>query len=250
MATCPGCRADIPNKNINVQEGVALCTACRRVTRLHEIAQSEEDIQTESVATATPPCGCSVEQTGWGEHISCTLRELSFVGFLFLWSVLWNGITSIAVYKAVVTTYQQFTTPAGGQDGSAAQPDTAWIGSFPFGLLGIWIVLTPFMIIGAGSFLAMLLFAFGSTKVRLEPDAGWVSTGVGPIRRLRHFDPRQVMSVRVETPEPSENSKPVPSIVLKTSQGQKVRLGRMLPTERRVWLAAYLRERMCGEKRT
>lgn len=247
MATCPGCRADIPNKNINVQEGVALCAVCERVMRLAEVAQTTEDIESESAASEPPPSGCKIKQTMSGERIICSMRSMGAAAFLVVFTTFWNSIVSIFVFDTVVKTYRMFTPvspdPASGSSGQAS----GTMGGF--GLVGTWLFLIPFVLVGIGTFGLACLLLFGTIEVQLEAGSARVRTGAGPLRRTRVFDPNEVIAVRIHVAGTTKNGEPQYEVLLENTTGT-IEFGQTLPERRRIWLAGVLRERLCDKRAT
>ena len=63
----------------------------------------------------------------------------------------------------------------------------------------LWLVLSPFILIGMGMITAFLLSLGGRTEVRIEQNQGTVFTGISLIGRRRRFSVSKVSDVRLDS---------------------------------------------------
>ena len=237
--TCPVCGQSIAIEDINVQEGVGLCRACGKLSRLGEIAdQPAFDLK----ALATPPWGCSCEESlGGGTVVRASARSVGgAIGALAV-CLFWNGITSIFLVFLIGGLYTHFIGPvpnwfptpsSKSNEGSMSYNDS----------LGTWLFmalfLTPFVLIGLGMFLAFLMCLFGRVEVLFLGSDGRVRTGFGPFNWSRRFDASAVKRVIAGQTAYSQNGHTKPLIRIESDR--TVKFGSMLPDERRDWMCSVL----------
>lgn len=237
---CPACRATIAVADINIEQGVALCRACGRLSRLTDIvAQSE--VADPSLA-ADPPPGCRWYQDGMATVLVATTRSVGGASFILLFSLFWNGIVSIFVLIAAAGLYTNlvgplpswFPAPANGQGSSGGGGALMSLGETLF----LCIFLTPFILVGVGSFLAVLHCLFGRLEVRLLGDEGQVRNAVGPLSWKRKFNAAEVTRISEGQTPYTQNGRTRPLIVIEADR--TIRFGSGLTSRRRNWMMAAL----------
>src|SRR5256885_1368490 len=93
--TCPACGQPITADDINIQEGVGLCRACGKLSRLGDIADQPA---VDANAPATPPAGCSFEEPmEGGAVVRASLRSPGGAVTALAVCLFWNGIVSVFV---------------------------------------------------------------------------------------------------------------------------------------------------------
>lgn len=100
--------------------------------------------------------------------------------------------------------------------------------------------LTPFVAIGAGLAGSVILSLIGSTELKIDESGSSVSTGIGFVRWSRRFDPREVKSVSYGSYDNDSVRGIGQAIELLTEK--RIRLGRLLPWDRKEWLRIVLKE--------
>lgn len=205
---CPRCNGRIRTRDINVQEGVAVCRGCEAVTRLRELA---EDADVSSADPASPPRGCRFSSDGVRTVVHASARSLGgALGLLFA-AVFWNGIVSVFVLLAIAGTLHHALGSV--PEWFPAPPMDS--GVMPLGItIFLWVFLTPFIAIGALLAGTTLLAAGGRVEVRVDGERGSVFLGVGPLGWRRRFDVREVKSVTLGETTWKENDKSKPVAVI------------------------------------
>jgi hypothetical protein len=241
VASCPKCQRPIPTEDLNVSTDVALCRACEAVHKLSALLEAGE--MTTAVDITRPPQGAWFRRQGLTVVAGATTRSLGAAAGLLFFCVFWNGIVSIFVGLASVSTLKLlgWTLPE-------------WIGNpkmngseMNWGItLGLWLFLTPFIAIGLGVAGGVLMSLVGRTEVTLQGGDSSVFTGIGPLGRRRRFDSRQVRSCRIE--ENWQNSKggtrQTREAVLQLQDGKRVKFGSGLTEERLHFVAGALRREL------
>ncbi len=105
---CPDCDGSLKGGDINIQEGVALCPVCGKLSRLSSLNTSSRSI---AEILDKPPRGCSLTSFGHGAVATVSIRSLA--GFLFPagFALFWNGITSVFVLIAIAGLYTNLIGP-------------------------------------------------------------------------------------------------------------------------------------------
>ena len=185
---CPECGEPIPAESINIEEGVALCPNCGRLSRLSEVVERRPPM----VETLDqPPKGCEILHLGREVLARASLRSLpGFAGSLFF-ALFWNGITSVFVLVALAGLYTNLIGPLPAWFPAPDMDDGMSLGMTLF----LCVFLTPFVVIGLGMIGAVLLNLVGRVEVRISETEGIVRTGVGFLTWNRRFDPNQVRHV-------------------------------------------------------
>lgn len=238
---CPRCDAPIGPDDMNLREGVALCPECGELTRLSQLIDSDRPI---GQILDNPPRGCRVEADGRSATVRASTRSIGGFVMTMAFALFWNGITSVFVLIAIAALYSNLVGPLPDwfpapemEDGRPVMNDE------PMGMgatLFLCVFLTPFVLVGVGMLGAALLNLIGSVVVVIDRHASHASTGVGPLRWRRRFDPNQVESVEVGPTrwqsDDSDNEQ------IKIVADRTVKIGSSLPAERRRWLRAVLSE--------
>ncbi len=255
---CPKCDAVIDVADINMAEGVALCTQCGALSRLSELVEHESSAELADAASGTPPEGCRVNNLGDRVELVASARG-GHGCFFVVFAAFWNSITSVFVFMLLASAYKHMggTLPAWLQSVKGnASPATMSVGMTV--ILGVFLL--PFVLIGAGTLFLALVGVAGRYVVTLRGDEGTISLGVGPVAWRRRFDAGAVTSVRVgpgnvtsssgrggrssrHTPEEAMNA-------IHLEGGPKSRVfGHFLRDDRRKWLAGVLRAMLVGTAR-
>jgi hypothetical protein len=185
-----------------------------------------------------PPRGVSMKQTPeGGTVIRVLLRSIAGAGFLLVFTVFWNGLLSVFLALAIQETARRFGwavpdwLPMGGGK---------WEGGHAPPLLFLWLFLTPFICVGAGTAFAVFFSLFGHCAVRLEGDAGSVFTGIGALGRTQRFAPASVKTVHTGV---THNSKGADReyVVIEMNNGRKIKLP-VINGIKRTWLIFALQK--------
>lgn len=242
VASCPKCLRPIPTEDLNVSTDVALCRACDAIHKLSALLEAGE--MTASVDITRPPKGAWFRRQGLTVVAGATTRSLGGAAGLLFFCLFWNGIVSVFVSLATMSTLKLLGwslpewLPAPRMNGS----DMGW------GItLGLWLFLTPFIAIGLAVAGGVLMSLFGRTEVTLQGGDSSVFTGIGPIGRRRRFDSRQIRSLRIED-ETWRTSKggtrQSREAVIQLQDGKRVKFGSGLAEERLQFVAGALRREL------
>ena len=246
---CPSCSEPLTAGDINIAEGVALCKACGRLSRLSEVVEGPALSPTE---VATPPHGCAWHDDGRTITVEATCRSPGgAIAALFI-CLFWNGIVSVFVLIALAGLYTNLVGPLpawfpapsmkGGPGGSQTGA------GMPLGMsIFLCIFLIPFLAVGALIFAGFLLCLAGRVTVKLEAGAGSIRTGLGRIARTRVFDATAVKAVRLNTETTGEQQNRKTRIVIEADK--PVKFGSILSDERRKWMCGMLRVLLVGNPR-
>jgi hypothetical protein len=102
------------------------------------------------------------------------------------------------------------------------------------------IFLTPFVTIGALTFVGATMCLVGKVEVWLADREASVRTGAGPFMWRRRFDPTTVRGVTIGNTAWESNGKANPLIIIEADR--TIKFGSMLPDDRREWLQAILHQ--------
>lgn len=237
---CPDCDESLKAVDINIQEGVALCPACGKLSRLSSLNTSSRSI---AEILDKPPSGCSLASYGHGAVASVSLR--SFAGFLFPagFALFWNGITSVFVLIAIAGLYTNLIGPLpnwfpapGMQNGKPVMNDAP----MDLGMsLFLCIFLIPFVTVGVVITAVSLMNLMGKVEVVIDEMDSYATTGLGFLKWKKRFDPRDVRAIEFGSRWQSESSN---NQVLEIQATRTVKFGSMLNDEQMQWLRAVLRE--------
>ena len=173
---CPMCGGSIPVDAINVQEGVALCPTCGKLSRLSDVANEGRSL---AELLDHPPAGCRVDDQGEVIVVNATLRSLGRSLGFFGMALFWNGIVSIFVLVAFAGLYNHLVGPLPTR---FPAPDFE-NGPMPLGMaLFFCVFLIPFVVVGLLLLGGALVCAFGRIEVRIGLHEGAVFTGVGGLK--------------------------------------------------------------------
>ena len=188
---CPRCKRVIPSKDINVANDIAFCRNCDLSHRLSTLTTGE--VVDEAVDTNKPPAGAWFRQDGAGVQIGATHRSLGQAFGLLLMTVFWNGIVSVFVATAAVSTLRHLGVDL-----------PHWIHGSKSGLLPIpitiflWLFLLPFIAVGLALLGAFLSTLGGKTELRIARGECEIFTGIGPLGWRKRIAMSEIKDVRIE----------------------------------------------------
>ncbi len=241
---CPACGQPIAVGDINITEGVALCRACGKLSRLADIVgQPAVDANT----LATPPGGCSYDEMIDGtQRARASQRSLGTATGLLAICLFWNGIISIFVLVAIGGIYTHFFGPlpqwfpAPGSRGNHRKSDMSLSQ-----LLFLCIFLIPFVVFGLGMFFGLVGSLIGRIEVLVTGDDGRVRFVCGPLFWTRRFDVSKVTRVAIDQARYQQNAQNKPLIQIDADK--TIRFGTMLPDFRRTWMLGVCQMLLRGQ---
>ncbi len=233
---CPVCGESLAVESINITEGVALCPACGRLSRLSEVVTHKRPLVE---ILANPPRGCSIAQHGRQIEVKVSLRSLGgFIAMLFI-TLFWNGVVSVFVLAAIAGLYANLVGPL--PQWFPKPDDNMGLGMTLF----LCVFLIPFVLVGLVLLLGLVMTIMGRVVVVIGEHEAYAASGIGILMWRRWFDPQQVR--QIETPtlgradkKDTDEESPGKKIVIHADR--VVRFGSAMPEERREWLVAVLRE--------
>jgi hypothetical protein len=245
---CPACGKPIAIEDINVREGVGLCRACGKLSRLAEIVDQAPIFPN---ALASPPRGCWLEESIGGQRtLGASLRSPGAAVFSLAFCLFWNGIVSIFVLIAAGGLYRNLVGPLPkwfpipSSSGKGNMGPNMGMGETLF----LCIFLIPFVTIGFVMLCVFLTSLAGRVEVTLQEMQGRVRTGIGPISWSRRFDPSQVTRVSGGKTSYQVNGQNKSVIVIEADR--TIKLGSSLTNSRREWLLAALHEILITKSKT
>jgi hypothetical protein len=239
--TCPRCKQVIPGQDVNVTNDIAFCRNCNLSCRLSGLTLGTA--VDENVDETRPPEGTWFRRDGNGVVIGSTNRAVSQAFMLLVFCLFWNGIVSMFVFQAAVSTLKHLGLPRPAWFPVSKGP------AMPVALTAfLWVFLTPFIAIGLAMVGAFLSCLAGRTELRIEAGQGVVFNGIGPIGFRKRFAASDVRDVRIEeTPRRNgnRNARPSKQIVIETD-GKPITFGSMLTDERRRFVAGAAKLELVG----
>jgi hypothetical protein len=231
--TCPKCRRTIPGDEINVAKDVAYCRDCNISYQLSTLTCGgswEVDVDLQR-----PPGGAWYRADGAGTVIGASNRSLGTAFGALFFAVFWNGIVSVFVMIAIVSTFQNLHIPV---------PD--WFpapkmhgGTGPGMTIFLWLFLTPFICVGALVAATCLSSLFGRTEVKIENTRGTAFTGVGATGWKNRFDRSDVRDVQLNQTRNNQGRDSF-AILITMKDGKELKFGSLLSPERRQFVLGAL----------
>lgn len=233
---CPACQQVIPPQDVNVATDVAYCRPCNKAMKLSDrVYELELD---PNVDLERPPHGTWYSNSALGTIIGATQRSVSGALGTLAFGLFWNGIVSVFVLVAIVTTLKHLgiTLPH-------------WFPKLNAGSMGVgmtiflWIFLLPFIVVGLAFIAAFFSYVAGRNEVRLNSIEGVVVTGVGPFIWRRRFQRDSVKDVRIERKtwrdSEGDNTSKL-EIIIELHNGKQIKFGSSLRKDRLRFLASGL----------
>lgn len=238
---CTACGTPISAEDVNVRANVAYCRRCgiaHVVSRLAgaDAAGEEVDARLTGVDPLNPPRGAWYRDDGVEVRVGASARSIGgALGGLFV-ALFWNGIVSVFVALATAGTLQQAGVtapawfPAPKMNG---QPMSAWM------VVGLWLFLVPFILIGLAIAGAAAVCIAGRCEVVIRGGVGRAFTGVAGMGWNRRFDAAGVRRVSIGESKGRRNSEPQEVIRIE-SERETISFGSPLSEPRRAFVAGVL----------
>ena len=237
---CPACDNEIKPSDINIAEGVALCSSCGQLSHLSNLNFSGHT--TDEILSNTSN---DIKINGDSNRIEATISLFSiskFLGSLSI-SLFWNGIVSIFLSLAAAAVYYNLYGPVpdwfptlGLENGRPIMNDEVMgVGMTIF----FCAFLTPFVVIGTGMIVNTLLRLCGTTKVVIDRYNSYVSTGISFVRLKRQFDPMNVRSIKYVLSRFNQENQE--NYVIEISSTRDVKFGSLLSENQKNWVSSFLK---------
>jgi hypothetical protein len=200
----------------------------------------------EGVDLSRPPAGVKYSQSGGETVVIASHRSLLAAFGTLLFALFWNGIVSIFVVFAIVSTLYNLQVPLPGWFPSPEINDSP---AGPGMTIFLWLFLTPFILIGLSMIGAFLMSIGGQTRVRIDYSKGSIFTGLGPLGYRRRFAVSSVSDVRIGDKvwrDSDGDRHHRTSIDIETREGKIIRFGTMLSEKRRKFVAAVVHKALIG----
>lgn len=259
---CPACHQNLAPSDINMREGVALCSSCGALTRVGDLGGLDDaseqlgDLPEKfkewfGLSTDTGdwtntvndlwravPSGCSVKGSRDDIRIAATTRAYGSAAAMLFFAVFWNSIVSIFLAAALSGVWSYFfgKLPAWFPSQGSNQKSMMPIGMALF----VLVFMIPFVSIGVMLIVGILMSLFGSVKMRIRHEQASVSSGIGPICWSRRFEVNNVTNVCLgEKPVKTKNNSSKNSSRSVHIQAHKlIRVGSSLSENRMKWFGS------------
>ncbi|MCX5659529.1 MAG: hypothetical protein NTW19_07370 [Planctomycetota bacterium] len=246
---CPACGAAIAIDDINIQEGVGLCRACGRLSRLADMVEACE----WAGVSEEPPAGCRLDDDGARIAVRASARTVGGMLGVLAICLFWNGIVSVFLLVAIGGLYTHLVGPLPAwfpAPSGQGSPGGAGSGSNGFQTLGetlfLCVFLTPFVLVGLALIGGLVFAAAGEVRVQLDGAAGSVWTGVKFIGWTQRFDASAVTRVTIGNASWPKNDQVQKNIEIHADR--RVKFGSGLPEARRLWMTMVLRTLLLGQR--
>ncbi len=237
---CPACDNEIKPPDINIAEGVALCSGCGELSLLSDLNFSGST--TDETLSNTPN---DIIINSYNNKIEVSISLFSITKFLgsLAGSIFWNGIVSVFLSLAVAAVYYNifgpvpdwFPTPGLVEGKPIMNGEVMGVGMTIF----FCVFLTPFVVVGTGMIINTLLMLFGTTLIVIDRNNSYVSTGISFIRLKKQFDPMNVESVKyILSKFYQENQR---NYVIEISSTRSIKFGLLLSEDQQNWISSFLR---------
>lgn len=216
--SCPDCRAVIAHDDMNIKEGVAVCSRCGKISRLIDLVEEFDSADYSRLLYEKPPRGIKLvrdKMNPMGE-VTLTYRRINpAVLFLIPFTAIWSGFSMTALYIAPLL-----------NEGTI--PIVQALFGIPF-LLGTIILLV--------SIFSML---FGKRILTLSNGKGTYAFKVFGIGRTKHVELNR--STRIENTETNYqvNNRSLPQITI-TNGSKRVNMFAGLRYDAMDYIIALLR---------
>ena len=239
---CPSCDQKIAGAEINITEGVALCSECGLLSQLSELNYTSLPVE-ETLKKSPKRAHIISDPEQIKIHISLFSIGKFFTSLVF--TLFWNSIISVFLGLAVAAVayntigYVPDWLPVLGlEDGKPVMNDQVM---GPGMTLGICLFLIPFVLIGVGMLINTLLRIFGTTTIVIDRRNSFVSTGISFLRLKKSFDPHKVKSIRRTLYNLNKNTDTY-LIEMEIEDNKKVKLGRLLNDPQQDWVLILLKQ--------
>ncbi len=156
---------------------------------------------------ASPPIdvpeGCWVVNDGTEVRIGASSASLGRAAYFLFALLFWNGVVGVFATHFVSETIRTLGgTPPGWMPrwspGSGPMPASH--------LIGLWLFLTPFILVGGGLVACFAMCVAGRVEVRVRSDMGWLFVGIGQVGWTRRFDTRKVRQILLKSSNRTDDS--------------------------------------------
>lgn len=248
MASCPSCLARITRADMNLREGIAICSNCHALHRLGGLAAlSESADPDEPLPTISPEPvrGATYRDDGLLITITASARSFPAAAVLLIIAAFWNGVA----YFFALAAWTRILSELGIQPiwVSSPPPTSGPIADalgMPLALAVVMaIFMLPFMLIGFAMVLALLYAIIGRAEITIADHEAWIREAIGPWGRRKSFDPRTVTSIgtRMEMSRDASGDIRISRRLVIEHEGKPIRFAGSLTEPRRKYLERAMR---------
>lgn len=237
---CPACDNEITPSNIDLSEGVALCSGYGQLSQLSNLNFGGSTTD-EILSNRSNDIKINIDSN----RIEVILSLFSIYKFLgsLLVSIFWNGIVSVFLSIAVAAVYYNlygpvpdwFPTPGLDNGRPIMNDEVMGVGMTNF----LCAFLTPFVIICAGRIVNTLLRLIGTTKINIDRNNSYVSTSISFVRLKRQFDPMNVRSIKYVLSKLNQENQT--NYAIEISSTRNIKFGLLLSENQKNWASTFLR---------
>lgn len=185
--SCPDCRTVIAHDDMNIKEGVAVCSRCGKISKLIDLVEEFDSADYSRLLYEKPPRGIKLvrnQMNPMGELTLIYKRINPAVLFLIPFTAVWSGFSMFGIYIGPFL-----------KDGKIPLEQA---------LMGL-----PFVIGSVFLLVSIFSMLFGKKILTLSNGKGTYATKVFGIGRTKHFELNR--STRIEN---SENHNIQPQITI------------------------------------
>ena len=168
----------------------------------------------DEVSFDHPPKGVTMERTPDGGVVITSGIYSELTTFLIIFSLFWNGISTVFVLGAIGQTLAHFGIDSPFSEWKAEGDDMS--------LTAFWLFLSPFILIGWGTAFFALKGIFGKFTLTVAHDAASILTRFGPFGKPKVFHPQSVKRIGRYVSHTS-NKKPVYQLMIEMNNGREIK---------------------------
>jgi len=224
---CPDSGNVVPPEHYNISTDILISPFSGKQYKLSELIQDQSNAVDDLDILSNPPSGLRERRGAQSSSASVSTRSLPTAIFFTPFTLFWNGITSVFVVGPWL----------GGMTSSGGGPAPRF-GVDPF----MTLFLTPFILVGIGTFITALLAWAGRFSVTVTDTQLKTFRGIGPIGLRRRFDAASIQKITVEETSIKQDETPMLALTLWVPEKKKIALG--VGEVRQRYIAAWLRNEL------
>ncbi len=244
---CPKCGTEAVGLDVASDGTSVFCQRCRQRRRLGRDTSAD---QLEKVDLSRPPHGAWYRDDGVTMIVGATHRSLVNAARTLINALFWNGIVAFFVALAISSTLHLFGFPTPSFFPKPVLNDRTMTVSVT---IGVWIFLTPFIVIGMKFMADFVSSLSGQTEVTITPREAVIFSGVGKAGRRRRFDPATIGDVKiidkVWRDEDGDWQESATIVLFACDNRRCIKLGTKMTKPRKLFVAAAIRKALERQRR-